>query len=231
MKKLSVFLITLIFLTSNTIKAQENAGAAAAAGALVGAIAAIAAIDQIEESLELIAVERVLEAYPFLTNFELKSATLKGTKAKDLSSVRVVSFNITDLDTKERYVLFAFTSYGWANEYGVDFSRILWKNFRRNEWNNLMQKYIETASGEKVSLQDIAESKIVNSGVKQGGLKYIVKFDKLKGDVYQTSDYSDEFKIVFNEKSLGLYLKATSNLIQIARSTIIETHEHLNSEE
>lgn len=212
-------------------QSNSDVVAATAAGALVGAIAGIAAIDQIQESLELIAVERVLAVYPTLTNFQLSSASLKGTKTKDLSTVKVVSFNITDNDTGEKFVLFAFTSYGWANEYGVDFSRIIWKNFSRNEWNDLMKKYIETASGETISVKEVSESKIVNLGVKQGGLKYVVRFDRLKGDVYQTSDYSDEFKIVFNERSLGLYLKATSNLIQIARRTIIETHEHLNGDD
>ena len=146
---------------------------------------------------------------------------------KDLSSVGVITFEIRDIKTNNKYVLFAFTSNGWANKYGVDYNRLLWKNFDSEEWNMLMQNYIKTASGIDLSISEVAESKIVNNGVKQGS-KFILKFDKIGGDVYLTSDYSDEFKVVFNEKSLGLYLKQTQDLIQVRRKSIIKAHEHLN---
>lgn len=173
------------------------------------------------------AVEQVLTAYPYLVNFELKTVSLKGTKTKDLSSVGVITYEITDIDSSKKYVLFAFTSNGWANEYGVDISKLMWKNFTVDEWNKLMQNYIQTASGVELTVDEVAQSKIVNTGVKQGS-KFILKFDKIGGDVYLTSDYSDEFKIVFNESSLGLYLKATRDLIQVKRKAIIKVHEHLN---
>jgi hypothetical protein len=176
-----------------------------------------------------VAVEQVLTAYPYLVNFELKTGSLKGTKLKDLSSVGVITFEITDRDSGEKYVLFAFTSQGWANEYGVDFSRLMWKNFTLDKWNKLMQNYIQTASGVELTMDEVAQSKIVNTGVKQGS-KFILKFDKIGGDVYLTSDYSDEFKIVFNERSMGLYLKATRDLVQVRRKAIIKAHEHLNED-
>ena len=84
-----------------------------------------------------------------------------------------------------------------------------------------------TASGESLTNQEVAESKIVNKGVKKGS-KFIVQFDKIGGDVYLTKDYSEEFKVVFNERSLGLFLKSTSDLIQIGRKAIIRAHEHVN---
>ena len=146
---------------------------------------------------------------------------------KDLSSVGVLSFEITDINTSKKYILFAFTSSGWVNEYGVDFSKLMWKNFNKDEWNGLMQSYIETASGVKLSKKDVANSKIVNTGVKNGS-KFILKFDSIGGDTYLTSDYSEEFKIVFNERSLGLYLKQTKDLVQVRRKSIIKAHNHLN---
>ena len=209
--------------------AQNNDGVAAAAAGLLAIGGAIAAIEQIKENLEQVAVEQVLTAYPYLVNFELKTGSLKGTKLKDLSSVGVITFEITDRDSGKKYVLFAFTSHGWANEYGVDFSKLLWKNFTAGEWNKLMQNYIQTASGVELTVDEVAQSKIVNTGVKQGS-KFILKFDKIGGDVYLTSDYSDEFKIVFNERSMGLYLKATRDLIQVRRKAIIKAHEHLNED-
>ena len=84
-----------------------------------------------------------------------------------------------------------------------------------------------TASGESMSDEEISRSKIVNKGVKIGS-RFIIQFDKIGGDVYLTNDYSNEFKIVFNEKSLGIFLKETSDLVQIRRKAIIKAHEHLN---
>lgn len=229
MKKTILTLLIAGMFMPKQATAQNNDGVAAAAAGLLAIGGAIAAIEQIKENLEQVAVEQVLTAYPYLVNFELKTGSLKGTKLKDLSSVGVITFEITDRDSGKKYVLFAFTSQGWANEYGVDFSKLLWKNFTAGEWNKLMQNYIQTASGVELTMDEVAQSKIVNTGVKQGS-KFILKFDKIGGDVYLTSDYSDEFKIVFNERSMGLYLKATRDLVQVRRKAIIKAHEHLNED-
>lgn len=227
MKKITIALILFIFLIPKIQYAQKGAGAAAAAAGVLAVGGAIAAIEQLKENLEQVAVQQVLSEYPYLENFELKTSSLDGTKAKDLSAVSVLTFQITNRENQDKFVLFAFTSNGWANEYGVDFSKLLWKNFDKKEWNELMKAYVMTASGKSISDQEISESKIVNKGVKNGS-KFVVEFDKIGGDVYLTKDYSDEFKIVFNEKSLGLFLKSTSDLIQIRRKAIIKAHEHLN---
>ena len=44
---------------------------------------------------------------------------MNGTKLKDISSVEIITYTIRDIDTDNKYVLFAFASFGWANEYGV----------------------------------------------------------------------------------------------------------------
>ena len=102
-----------------------------------------------------------------------------------------------------------------------------------------MQAYIKTASKTELSIDQVSASKIVNKGVKNGK-QFIIQFDKIKGDVYYTSNYSKEFKIVFNERSLGLYLYQDSkdkefrsgsgrgDLVQIRRKSIIKAHKHLN---
>lgn len=239
MKKL--FTLTLIgaLLFPSSAKSQNNDGAAAAAAGILAIGAGIAAVEQLKEQLEQKAVEEVLTAYPNLINFELKTGSLKGTKMKDLSSVGIVTFEIKDIDTSNKYVLFAFLSNGWSNQFGVDYSKLKWKLFSKNEWNKLMQAYIKTASKIEISVEDVASSKIVNKGVQQNK-KFIIEFSKIKGDVYYTSDYSEEFKIVFNERSLGLYLKQTNpdefrrggprgDLVQIRRNSIIRAHSFLNS--
>tara|TARA_X000000368_G_C22913208_1_gene659579 strand:- start:151 stop:873 length:723 start_codon:yes stop_codon:yes gene_type:complete len=239
MKKFLITTLVLIILIPSKISSQNNDGAAAAAAGILAIGAGIAAIEQLKEQLEQKAVEEVLTAYPDLINFELKTGSLKGTKMKDLSSVGIVTFEIRDLDTSEKYVLFAFLSNGWSNQFGVDYSKLKWKLFTKSEWNKLMQAYIKTASKTEISVEEVAQSKIVNKGV-QKDKKFIVEFSKIKGDVYYTSDYSDEFKIVFNERSLGLYLKQQNpdefrkggprgDLVQIRRKSIIRAHSFLNS--
>ena len=239
MKKLFTIVLVILMLIPSKAKSQNNEGAAAAAAGLLAIGAGIAAIEQLKEQLEQKAVEEVLTAYPSLVNFELKTGSLKGTKMKDLSSVGIVTFEIKDLDSSEKFVLFAFLSNGWSNQFGVDYSTLKWKLFSRNEWNKLMQAYIKTASKIEISIDDVASSKIVNKGVQQNK-KFIIEFSKIKGDVYYTSDYSDEFKIVFNERSLGLYLKESNpdefrrggprgDLVQIRRKSIIKAHYFLNS--
>ena len=240
MKKLFIVALIAAMLIPSSAKSQNNDGAAAAAAGILAIGAGIAAIEQLKEQLEQKAVEEVLTAYPNLINFELKTGSLKGTKMKDLSSVGIVTFEIKDIDTSNKYVLFAFLSNGWSNQFGVDYSKLKWKLFTRNEWNKLMQAYIKTASKIEISIEDVASSKIVNKGVQQNK-KFIIEFSKIKGDVYYTSDYSDEFKIVFNERSLGLYLKQSNpdefrrggprgDLVQIRRNSIIRAHSFLNSD-
>ena len=239
MKKFFTLALIIAFLIPSNLKAQNDKGAAVAGG-LLAIGAGIAAIEQLKEQLEQQAVENVLSAYPDLVDFELKTGSLKGTKFKDLSSVGIVTFEIKDLSTQYKYVLFAFLSSGWGNQQGVDFNKIKWKLFSKEEWNKLMQAYIRTASKKDISIDDVAISKIVNKGV-QRNKKYIIEFSKIKGDVYYTSDYSDEFKIVFNERSLGLYLKQNDtegefrtgggprgDLVQIRRKAIIRAHNFLN---
>ena len=240
MKQLFTIVLVAAFLIPSNLKAQKNDGAAAAAAGLLAIGAGIAAIEHLKEQLEQKAVENVLSAYPHLVDFELKTGSLKGTKLKDLSSVGVVTFEIRDLITCNKYVLFAFLSSGWSNQQGVDFNKIKWKLFSTNKWNKLMQAYIRTASKNDISIEEVAISKIVNKGVKRNQ-KFIIEFSKIKGDVYYTYDYSDEFKIVFNERSLGLYVKQKDtesefrtggslrvDLVQIRRKAIIRAHSFFN---
>ena len=125
MKKLFTIALVILMLIPSKAKSQNNEGAAAAAAGLLAIGAGIAAIEQLKEQLEQKAVEEVLTAYPSLVNFELKTGSLKGTKMKDLSSVGIVTFEIKDLDSSEKFVLFAFLSNGWSNQFGVDYSNCL----------------------------------------------------------------------------------------------------------
>lgn len=238
-------MLTLLYIMPLSLRSQDgedNDTAATIVGGLFALGAGVAAMELIKEQFEQKAVEQILSSQSQLVNFELKSNTLDGTKLKDISSVRVMTFEITNLDDFQRSVLFAFLSEDWTNNYGVGFEKIQWKLFSKTEWNQLMQAYIQTASKQEISIEAIAHSKIVNKGVKQGN-RFILDFAKIGGDVYYTNDYSEEFKLVFNERSLGLYLKPDTedhevyraggvrgDLVQISRKAIIKAHRHLNNQ-
>lgn len=238
--KMKNFFVTLIclFFISNNLRAQDD-GALAIAGAALAIGGAIAAVEQAKEIAEQTAMEYVLSERPDLSFFELKTDSFNGVKGKDISSVNILTFTIKDLGNKKRYVLYGFSQGGFTNSNGLNFNKVQWKMFDLKEWNTLMAAYIELASDEKISPMELTNLKIVNKGVKKGS-QFVVKFGKINGDMYKVLDYSDDFKVIYNERSLGLYLKSSpgengelykgrkSSLVQVRRNIIISTHEFLN---
>ena len=225
------------------VQAQNNGGAIAGvlAGAVVGAAVVAAAVEAAKEAAEQQGMEYILTHRPDLTYFELKTRSFSGVKGKDISSVNFLVFEVTNFMNSERSILFAFSQSGFANANGISFKQAKWKLFKKQEWNDMMKAYINLAtSGRDLSEAELASVKIVNKGVKKDK-DFLFKFDDLRGDVYKVLDYSPEFKLVFNERSLGLFLKDIddrnikgefttykSSLVQVRRKTIIKTHAFLN---
>mgnify|MGYP001440300042 CR=1 FL=1 len=56
----------------------------------------------------------------------------------------------------------------------------------------------------------------------------ILSFRKLNGDSYIRSSFSDQMDIIYNERSLGLYLKGSNRLVQLNRQVVNDIHEFLN---
>jgi hypothetical protein len=237
MKKIFLALIIgCVILPSNTKAQNDGAAAAAVIGGVLAIGSSIGAIEQFKERLEHKAVEEILTNHN-MTNFRIKTSTLDGVSIKDVSSMGVVTYVVDNFDDNKKYILFSFSNSGWVDDSGV-FSSVKWKLFDTTEWNNLMKVYIETASRKKISIDDVGLYKIDQKGVKKGK-EYVVFFKKLDGDTYLTHDYSDEFKIVFNEGRLGLYVKQTEgknteysnlrgSLVQIRKKAIMRAHAHIN---
>ena len=217
-------IVSLLLFPTN-IKAQDEGIAAAAAG-LLAVGGAIAAVESLKESLELRAVEYILREKPEFVDFDLSTNTLNGVKANDLSNVGVVTYEVINNVNDQKLLLFAFTSEGWWNEYGVDYSKILWKFFDKKSYAGLLAKYLTLAVGEDVSDIDVATGMFRNkSFTKMDG--DVLEFNKMDGDSYLVLDYSEEFKIVYNERVMGLFLKETYDLLQVKSRTVIRTHEFL----
>ncbi|APY12109.1 hypothetical protein BWZ22_13095 [Seonamhaeicola sp. S2-3] len=235
MKKLLLFIIIGLTLLPKQAQTQnDGAAVAAVAGGLVAIGAGIAAVKQMEEQAELTATQWILSNHPELTSFSLKTLAFNGKKLKDISAASVITYKIQEftptndpvLDGKKQ-VLFGFTSHGWISEYGIDFEKVQWFLVDETEWMNMMVAYVKVSSNEKneASLKEtLAKGKVVNKGVKIKS-KLIVPFFKLTGDMYVVTDYSPRLKLLYNERSLGIYLKETMDLVQIGRGDIIDIHE------
>jgi len=238
MKKLLISCIILLTIIPKA-RAQDDGAAVAVVGGLLAIGAGIAAVEAMKEQAELTATQWVLGNHPEMTSFSLKTLDFDGKKLKDMSNVSVITYKIQEftpadkpeLDGKKQ-VLFMFTSRGWINEYGIDFSKVRWHLIDGEEWMNMMISYTVVASGES-NLSEVRETleegKIVNRGVKVNS-KMAIPFYKLNGDMYVVTDYSDFMKLLYNERSLGLFIKETGDLVQIGRGDIIEIHDFFYGE-
>ncbi|WP_372938627.1 hypothetical protein [Seonamhaeicola sp.] len=241
MKQLLLFIIIGFTLLPKQVQAQnDGAAVAAVAGGLVAIGAGIAAVKQMEEQAELTATQWILSNHPELTSFSLKTLAFNGKKLKDISAASVITYKIQEftptndpvLDGKKQ-VLFGFTSHGWISEYGIDFEKVQWFLVDETEWMNMMVAYVKVSSNEKneASLKEtLAKGKVVNKGVKIKS-KLVVPFFKLTGDMYVVTDYSPRLKLLYNERSLGIYLKETMDLVQIGRGDIIDIHQFFFEED
>ena len=234
MKKILILLIIFIYLLPQNLKAQKDgAVVGAVAGALVAIGAGIAAVKQMEESAELTATQWILSNNTELTSFSLKTLSFDGKKLKDMSTTSVITYKIQEFTPAykpkvdgRKQILFGFTSQGWINQYGIDFNKIIWFLVDEEEWMNMMISYVKVSSDENDDnrlMEILKEGKVVNKGVKVKN-KLVIPFYKLTGDMYVVTDYSTDMKLIYNERSLGIFLKETGNLVQIGRGDIIEIH-------
>lgn len=240
MKKVLILsLIILAFLNPKHVQAQNNAGAAlAVAGGILAVGVGIMAIEDMQERTELTATQWILANHSEIANFSLKTLDFNGKKLKDLSKTSVLCFKIQEFTPADnpvlngkKQVLLAFTSYGWINEQGIDFSKVTWYLIDQDEWTNMMISYTKVSSTEKsetVIKDKLSTGIIVNKGVKVDG-KLAIPFFKLEGDMYITTDYSSEMKLIYNENSLGIFVKKSNDLVQMRRGTVIEIHEFFYS--
>ena len=234
-KKLITSLIILLLLSGKNIQAQNNgANVAAIATGIVAIGAGIMAIEDIQERTELTATQWLLANHSEIPSFSLKTIDFNGKKLKDMSSTSVLTFKIQEFTPKDnpdlngkKQVLLAFTSYGWINEQGIDFTKVSWYLVDKAEWTKMMIAYAKVSSDEKneeIIKEKLTSGVIVNRGIKVKG-KLEIPFFKLEGDMYVTSDYSNEMKLIYNENSLGIFIKKTQDLVQMRRSTLIDIQE------
>ncbi len=245
MKKIIISLIALCFLLPKNIQAQNNDNAALAGAAVGALVGAAIKIQLLKEQVELEATQYILNNFPEYNKFSLETLDFDGKKIKDMSSTSVITFKMCEFDFDndakpsqfetptvlgDRMVLFAFTSHGWVNEYGLNYNKIKWYLISADEWLNMMTSYVKVASKEEdeIKIKNILkEGKVVNKGVRAKKSKDDIDFYKIGNDMYLVTDYSDKFKFVYNERSFGMFLKETKDLVQIGRNDLINIHKFI----
>ena len=238
MKKIILLsVLSILILSPKKIQAQKNvADAAVVVGGLLALGSSIAAFKIMEEQLELSATEWVLSNRDDLSNFYLEVINFNSAKISDISNTTVVAFKVHEMEmngvpsiTGKRRVLFCFTSRGWVTDSGVDVSKISWFLINEDEWLNMMVSYVKVASENKdeASIRELLPlAQIEKKGIKLKK-KIVLPFYKINGDSYLVSDYSDKMKLVYNEKSLGIFLKETKVLVQLSRNSLRDVHDFL----
>lgn len=66
-----------------------------------------------------------------------------------------------------------------------------------------------------------------NRGLKNRN-KIILPFRIMDGDAYLVRDFSDDYKIIYNERSLGIYLKDLRRLVQIKQNVVERISKFVN---
>lgn len=281
--KKSLILVAIACLFLPEANAQKKRG-----DGVLGAVAGVTALAAVGleyhlllEQLENQAANHILSNYPQYESFRLKVLDLDGKKLSDVGAMSVVTFRITNLEKstgeeKERSVLMMFTSKGWVNQNGVDFSLVSWKLYQETSWNEIFLAFVQLSSpasidevakdfaySEKISQSEfdtsnsshyqiddsfyqineevkfsLSETKYTKKGLEAfvpipsapsgGRYELALPFYKLKNDDYLVSDFSDEFKLVANERAMGLFFKATGEFVQLQRSVVTKIHDFLN---
>lgn len=255
MKKTFIIFLIFFFIIPKELHAQKNEDTALAIGAGLLAIGAgIAAVESVKEQMELSATQWLLSNRDDITDFSLKTLSFNGVKWKDMSSVSVIAFKIQEFDTNnmqyksytsksrtgktkvikgdlilsgKKHVLFCFTSSGWVNQNGLDVDFLNWFLVDAEAWMKMMVSYVKLSSDQND--ENLIKETLVSGRVKSSGIKvkseYVIPFYKLEGDMYVVTDYSPEMKLVYNEKSMGIYLKETQDLVQMRKKTMGDVHE------
>jgi len=234
MKKLLIILLSLsLFLSSKNSLSQNGAEAAAGIAAGIGLIAGgIVSYEDQKERYELEGTEWILKNKPEIKAFSLKIIDLDGKKGSDLSNAKFYNFKVEEylISSLSRKVLLCFVNPTWDKKTGVRYNSLKWLYIDKEEWINMMVSYLKIASPEKdgkVLRKIIQKAQFSRYGLKVER-KIKLPFSKLlSNDKYLVTDYSDELKFVYNETSLGIYLKEAGNLIQIDRSTLKDMHNFL----
>jgi hypothetical protein len=158
MKSKISLIFAFIFLFKLNVKSQSTEDlVSAGAGLLTAGISAAILIDQYKEYLELNATEYILSNHKEFKDFKLKVLDLEGVKLFDLSNMSCVTFYVESISenlrsVKEKKILMMFTSSGWCNNNGINFSKVRYHLLGKDDWNDMYKAYCNLAIDRRFKL-------------------------------------------------------------------------------
>ena len=241
-KKYIILLVFILIFKPKHNYAQDGDGAVAAAATILAIGGVIASMENAKEQLELGATEWVLKNTN-MTQFNIETILMEGSKVSDVSRSSFVPFKLYEYEIIDlpdgtyefnivsRYVLMMYAFPGFITDGGIDFSKVRYELIDKSLWFKRMTGYLTAASNADLSTikNALENGTILNKGVtatskSSSGRPYgnnynggdlIIRFYSLDGDSYLVSEYSDDNKYLYNEKSLGIFHKETERLFQV----------------
>jgi hypothetical protein len=238
--------------THSQKKSDAVAIAAVTGAAIGIGLAMSSSVASVKEAVERNMVEWVLDNknHSNKTSFNLSLIRWEATKKEDLNNVSVLGFIYTVWGEKySNYVLLNVCSQGWLNDYGVDFSKVKVYEIDKNNWSKIMLAYMNLSKENyKFNITDIENIPVIrnnknkenstiplyhikainNTGilfqVQDNNVDFKFNFDEIltRSNTHTVIDIDEEYKLDFNEGNLGIYLKATGDLISLRRDFIVD---------
>ena len=163
---------------------------------------------------------------------------------------KLYEFEINDLPNGKfdftivnRYILMMYSFPGFITDRGINYTDVIYELIDKELWLKRTSEYVKSISNTELDIISSLKSGIIlNKGIANGqsdsnrsnpfGDNYVgkelkIRFYKLDGNSYIVSDYTDEFKYIYNEKSLGMFHKSTKRLFQLEAKSIREIHGFL----
>ena len=229
-----IFLIITIIMPFNVQSQNGNAEAAALGVASLAMIAVggLSMNERLKDLAELKAAEYLLSEGKEGENFCLEVLDLNADESVNYNT-GVITYTLiinqklagVNYDVRgntivsygggEKFVVMYINVDKRLNEFGTPLNEDYWLILNFEEWLDLLAEYVIMASWQKDkdTLKEILkDSKISYKGiVPKNGQK--IPYHIINENTYIPRDYNDEIKILFNEKSLGIYVKKSKDLV------------------
>jgi hypothetical protein len=95
----------------------------------------------------------------------------------------------------------------------------------------VIETYQKSEETTKIGLTTLTSSLVKYKNIDSSGKvneEIAFPLSKYSGDTYLLKDFSPEFKVIYNENSMGLYIKSLSKLVQLRRSTVNLINSYLH---
>jgi hypothetical protein len=212
MKKIFALILNILLFISQTFAQSppKNNGVAEGIGAVAGIsaafIGAAITIDILKEKLEDEACKYVFRELPDYTNFSLKILEFNATKLSDLSGVSVIPFALKK-ESGSPEVILMVTDPGWVNDYGINFTKVLFYRYSVEKWDSLITNFIDLASSCKIKGNEIPLYKSISTkeALKDSTNDDIIFVNKKGYKEFWVKSNSTTLNLIYDFTSSGIY--------------------------